>query len=44
VLGTFGVVKYQENAFTGDVEFLTQIANQVCMPWRMHLPLGDSRA
>jgi len=30
VLGTFGVVKYQDNAFTGDIEFLTQIANQVC--------------
>src|SRR5882762_581588 len=24
VLGTFGVVKYQDNAFTGDIEFLTQ--------------------
>ena len=25
VLGTFGVVKYQNNAFAGDIEFLTQI-------------------
>jgi formate hydrogenlyase transcriptional activator len=31
VLGTFGVVKYQENAFAGDIEFLTQIANQVAI-------------
>src|SRR5882762_4460580 len=30
VLGIFGVVKYQDNAFTSDdFEFLTQIANQV---------------
>jgi formate hydrogenlyase transcriptional activator len=32
VLGTFGVVKYQDNAFSGDdVEFLTQIGNQVAI-------------
>ena len=31
VLGTFGVVKYQENALTGDCEFLSQIANQVAI-------------
>jgi formate hydrogenlyase transcriptional activator len=31
VLGTFGVVKYQDNAFTGDIEFLSQIANQVAI-------------
>jgi formate hydrogenlyase transcriptional activator len=32
VLGTFGVVKYQENAFTGsDIEFLSQIAKQVAI-------------
>jgi len=32
VLGVFGVVKYQDNAFTGDdVGFLTQIANQVAI-------------
>jgi formate hydrogenlyase transcriptional activator len=31
VLGTFGVVKYQENAFTGDFAFLSQIANQVAI-------------
>ncbi len=31
VLGTFGVVKYQDNAFTGDIEFLTQIANHVAI-------------
>jgi formate hydrogenlyase transcriptional activator len=32
VLGIFGVVKYQDNAFTrDDIEFLTQIANQIAM-------------
>jgi formate hydrogenlyase transcriptional activator len=31
VLGTFGVVKYQDHAFTGDIEFLTQIAKQVAI-------------
>ena len=31
VLGTFGVVKYQANAFTGDIEFLSQIGNQVAI-------------
>jgi formate hydrogenlyase transcriptional activator len=31
VLGTFGVVKYQENAFAGDCAFLSQIANQVAI-------------
>jgi formate hydrogenlyase transcriptional activator len=31
VRGTFGVVKYQDNAFAGDIEFLTQIANQVAI-------------
>jgi len=40
VLATFGVVKYQENAFTGDVEFLTQIANQVAIAVENALALG----
>ena len=32
VLGVFGVVKYQDNAFTGDdIAFLTQIGNQVAI-------------
>jgi formate hydrogenlyase transcriptional activator len=31
VLGTFGVVKYRENAFAGDCAFLSQIANQVAI-------------
>jgi formate hydrogenlyase transcriptional activator len=31
VLGTFGAVKYQENAFRGDIEFLSQIGNQVAI-------------
>jgi formate hydrogenlyase transcriptional activator len=32
VLGIFGVVKYQDNAFTSDdIEFLTQIASQIAI-------------
>jgi len=31
VLGTFGVIKYEDNAFTGDIEFLTQIGNQIAI-------------
>src|SRR5580704_6531662 len=31
VRGTFGVVKYEDNAFAGDIEFLTQIGNQVAI-------------
>jgi formate hydrogenlyase transcriptional activator len=31
VLGTFGVVKYQDKAFTGDIEFLSQIGKQVAI-------------
>jgi len=31
VLGTFGVVKYQDKAFTGDLEFLSQIGKQVAI-------------
>jgi formate hydrogenlyase transcriptional activator len=31
VLGTFGVMKYQDNAFTDDIEFLSQIGNQVAI-------------
>src|SRR5258708_4178952 len=43
VLGTFGVVKYQDNAFTGDVEFLTQIANQVAIAVENALAFGQIR-
>ena len=31
VLGTFGVIKYEDDAFTGDIEFLTQIGNQIAI-------------
>ena len=31
VLGTFGVIKYEDNAFTGDIEFLSQIGNQIAI-------------
>jgi formate hydrogenlyase transcriptional activator len=43
VLGTFGVVKYQENGFTGDIEFLTQIANQVAIAVENALAFGEIR-
>src|SRR6266851_4060433 len=43
VLGTFGVVKYQDNAFTGDIEFLTQIANQVAIAAENALAFGQIR-
>jgi formate hydrogenlyase transcriptional activator len=44
VLGTFGVVKYQENAFTGsDIEFLSQIANQVAIAVENACAFGEIR-
>src|SRR5258705_4632518 len=43
VLGTFGVVKYQDNAFAGDIEFLTQIANQVAIALENALAFGQIR-
>src|SRR5258708_7509721 len=44
VLGIFGVVKYQDNAFTGDdIEFLTQIANQVAIAVENALAFGQIR-
>jgi len=45
VLGTFGVVKYQDAAaFTGDdIEFLTQIANQVAIAVENACAFGEIR-
>jgi formate hydrogenlyase transcriptional activator len=44
VLGIFGVVKYQDNAFTSDdIEFLTQIANQVAIAVENALAFGEIR-
>jgi formate hydrogenlyase transcriptional activator len=43
VLGIFGVVKYQNNAFAGDIEFLTQIANQVAIAVENALAFGEIR-
>jgi formate hydrogenlyase transcriptional activator len=44
VLGIFGVVKYQDAAFTGDdIEFLTQIANQVAIAVENALAFGQIR-
>jgi formate hydrogenlyase transcriptional activator len=44
VLGTFGVVKYKDNAFTGDdIEFLSQIGNQVAIAVENALAFGEIR-
>jgi len=44
VLGVFGVVKYQDNAFTGDdIEFLSQIGNQVAIAVENALAFGQIR-
>ena len=43
VLGTFGVVKYQENAFDGDCAFLSQIANQVAVAVENACAFGEIR-
>jgi formate hydrogenlyase transcriptional activator len=44
VLGIFGVVKYQDNAFTGDdMEFLSQIGNQVAIAVENALAFGQIR-
>src|SRR3984893_8144518 len=43
VLGPFGVVTYQDNAFTGDIQFLTQIANQVAIAVENALAFGQIR-
>jgi formate hydrogenlyase transcriptional activator len=43
VLGTFGVVKYQDDAFTGDIQFLSQIANQVAIAVENALAFGEIR-
>src|SRR5260370_23490217 len=44
VLGIFGVVKYQEKAFTSDdIEFLTQITNQVAIAVENALAFGEIR-
>src|SRR5882672_1200375 len=44
VLGIFGVVKYQDNAFTSDdFEFLTQIANQVAIAVENACAFGEIR-
>jgi formate hydrogenlyase transcriptional activator len=44
VLGAFGVVKYQDNAFAGDdIKFLCQIANQVAIAVENALAFGEIR-
>jgi formate hydrogenlyase transcriptional activator len=44
VLGTFGVVKYQDAAFAGgDIEFLSQIGNQVAIAVENALAFGQIR-
>src|ERR1700676_3005828 len=43
VLGTFGVVKYQDNAFTGDIEFLSQIGKQIAIAVENACAFGQIR-
>jgi formate hydrogenlyase transcriptional activator len=43
VLGTFGVIKYEDNAFAGDIEFLSQIGNQVAIAVENALAFGQIR-
>src|SRR5258706_426344 len=44
VLGVFGVVKYQDNAFSGDdIEFLSQIGNQVAIAVENACAFGEIR-
>jgi formate hydrogenlyase transcriptional activator len=44
VLGTFGVVKYQDSAFSGDdIKFLSQIGNQVAIAVENALAFGQIR-
>src|SRR6266403_1840305 len=44
VLGIFGVVKYQDNAFNSDdIEFLSQIANQVAIAVENACAFGEIR-
>jgi formate hydrogenlyase transcriptional activator len=44
VLGVFGVVKYQDNALTADdIEFLTQIGNQVAIAVENACAFGEIR-
>jgi len=43
VLGTFGVIKYEDNAFAGDIEFLTQIGNQVAIAVENAVAFGQVR-
>jgi formate hydrogenlyase transcriptional activator len=43
VLGIFGVIQYEDNAFVGDIEFLTQIGNQIAMAAENALAFGEIR-
>ena len=43
VLGTFGVIKYVDNAFAGDIEFLSQIGNQIAIAVENACAFGQIR-
>ena len=43
VLGTFGVIKYEDKAFAGDIGFLTQIGNQIAIAVENALSFGHIR-
>jgi formate hydrogenlyase transcriptional activator len=41
VLGAFGVIKYEDNAFAGDIQFLSQIGNQIAIAVENALAFGQ---
>ena len=43
VLGTFGVIKYADKAFAGDIGFLSQIGNQIAIAVENALSFGHIR-
>ena len=43
VLGTFGVIKYEDKAFAGDIGFLSQIGNQIAIAAENALAFGEIR-
>jgi formate hydrogenlyase transcriptional activator len=43
VLGTFGVIKYEDKAFAGDIGFLSQIGNQIAIAVENALSFGHIR-
>jgi len=43
ILGIFGVIQYEDNAFAGDIGFLSQIGNQIAIAAENALAFGEIR-